>query len=129
MSRGKFVICSPPFPVYSLSEEAAMEIQQASNLGLLQRTLKIKPDARITMRLTSEGADVWDLSTGNIYRVTPGNVSVEMHAVPPDVLEIIAASDETLRKHLRDTWQQGWTEERQTMFTELVFRGVDVINL
>jgi hypothetical protein len=96
-----------------------MEIQRAAALGLLQRTLKIEPNVRIAMRLTDGGGvDVWDLSSGKMYRIMPGNVLIEDHPVPANVKEIVATSDDVLRKRLRDTWQQGWTEERQTIFTE-----------
>lgn len=109
-----------------------MEITRGKNLGPLGEKLGIQPDAKVRVALTADGgAQVWDLSTETLHTVkwVEGTVptsaaSAEAQKVPPAVKEILNAPDAALLSRLRDSRQEGATDERETMFSELVARGV-----
>jgi hypothetical protein len=45
------------------------------------------------------------------------------------VKDIIALSDDQLKARWSQTWEQGWDDERETLFAELAFRGISVLGL
>jgi len=108
-----------------------MEIHRAANLGLMQQKLGIDPDARITYRLTEHGVVIWDLATEKQYTVTQGNPnpSVARFQLPQKVKDIVSASDDQLKKRWAESWIDGWSEERETIFTELAYRGISTLGL
>jgi hypothetical protein len=108
-----------------------MEIHRAQNLGPLAQKLNIKPTARISYRTTQSGVVIWDLTTGDKYTITHGNpdAAVSSFQVPPRVKQIIDATDDELKKRYSESWLDGWSEERETMFTELTYRGISALGL
>jgi hypothetical protein len=79
-----------------------MEIHRAAEFGALAQKLGIKPNSRVTYRMTDLGVLIWDLAEGNKYTVTQGNpnASVEPFTVPANVKKIIATSDDDLKKRI-----------------------------
>lgn len=110
---------------------SGMEIHRAAEFGPLAQKLGIKPDSRVTYRMTDRGVVIWDLAGGNKYSVTQGNpdASVERFTVPANIQRIIAASDDELKRRYSESWEDGWSEERETMFTELTYRGISALGL
>jgi len=108
-----------------------MEIQLAANLGLIHRQLGIDSNARSTYKLTDNGIVIWDLATGTRYTVTQGdpNPSVARFQLPQNIKDIISATDDQLKKRWSESWQDGWTDERETIFTELTYRGISMLGL
>jgi hypothetical protein len=108
-----------------------MQYQQAVRLGMLHRQLGIPPNARIFLQITTEGtigAFIWDLDSGNTYLVVYGATPIRgKREVPKKVKDIIAASDDDLKKRWLST--MGWNDERETVFSELNFRGIDILQL
>jgi hypothetical protein len=107
-----------------------MQYQEAVRLGMLHRQLGIPANARIFLQITTEGevgAHIWDLETGNTYQVTHGKVARGHSDVPQHVREIMAATDGDLKNRWLST--MGWDEVRETVFSELAFRGVDMLKL
>jgi hypothetical protein len=107
-----------------------MQYQEAVRLGMLHRQLGIPAQARIFLEIKTDstlGAYIWDLETGNTYVVTQGNVATGRRDVPQHVKEIIAAPDADLKKRWLST--MGWDEVRETIFSELAFRGIDMLKL
>jgi hypothetical protein len=105
-----------------------VEIQRASNLGPVQQKLGLDPNARICCKVTSIGVTVWDISTGTVYLVD-GKTRTVTHiafTLPTAVKTVIALSDEELKARWSHGWRQGWDDNRQTIFTELIFRGISV---
>jgi hypothetical protein len=102
-----------------------MQIQRAANLGLMQQRLGIDRNARISLKFTRDDVTIWDLAAGTVYTVDAlGNVTEAPFQVRKLVQDIIAESDEQLKKRLSETWETGRDEERETIFTELIFRGI-----
>jgi len=98
---------------------------------LLAQKLGIKPDARVAYQLTNQGVVIWDLTTGNEYTVAQGdpNPAVGRFTVPQKIKDIIGATDDVLKKRLSESWRDGWSDERETIFTELTYRGISVLGL
>jgi len=106
-----------------------VEIQRASNLGPVQQKLGLDPNVRICCKVTSIGVTVWDISTGTVHLVD-GKTQTVTHAafkLPKSVKTIIALSDEELKTRWSHGWRQGWDDNRQTIFTELIFRRISVL--
>lgn len=106
-----------------------MKIDRAMSLGLLRQQLGINPDARISFKLVPGGVLVWDLETEIEHTANMGNLSSSRRALPPEIRRVINASDEDLRREFSSSFMDGWTEERETMFTELAFRGINALGL
>ncbi len=106
-----------------------MEIHRAANLGPLYQKLGIVPDARVCYQLTPDGVTVWDIATGTAHAIhaKTGIVTTEKFLVPKQVKEIIEATDTELSRRWSDNREQAWSDMRQTIFTELNFRGISVV--
>ena len=108
-----------------------MEIQRATNLGQLHVTLGIAPDSRVAFKMTDAGVIIWDLETETQFIIAFGATSPT--AVPfqlsQQIKAIIEAQDDQLKKRWSESWRDGWSEERETIFTELTFRGISVLGL
>jgi len=106
-----------------------MEIQRAANFGPLHQKLGIAPHARICYQITPNGVTVWDIATGTAHTVhaITGTVTTEKFQVPRQVKEIIDATDTELQRRWSENWEQAWSDLRQTIFTELNFRGISVV--
>jgi hypothetical protein len=110
-----------------------IEIQRAANLGtVLFQHLKIDPDSRICVsEIYGNGQiDIWDLATGRYFKTsnatTPPTVQQQVVEVPEWVQTIIQSpSDDLLAEH-DATWEDGASEKRMAIFTELTYRGVSV---
>jgi len=98
---------------------------------MLHQQLGIPAKARIFFQITTEGtidAFIWDLESGSTYVVVYGNQPIKgRREVPQHVKRIIAATDEDLKKQWLST--MGWDEERETVFSELSFRGFNILKL
>jgi hypothetical protein len=108
-----------------------MEIQRAANLGMMQQKLGIDSNARITYKLTEFGVVIWDLATETRYTVTHGdpNPNVARFRLPQNIKNVISTSDDQLKKRWSESWQDGWSDERETIFTELTYRGISMLGL
>ena len=108
-----------------------MQIQRAANLGLVHQELGIDSDARITYRLAVNGVVISDLATETQYTVTYGdpNPFVARFQIPQNIKDVISASDDQLKKRWSESRQDGWSDERETIFTELTYRGIRLLGL
>jgi hypothetical protein len=108
-----------------------MQIHRAVNLGLIQQELGIDPNGRITYRLTANAVVIWDLATETRYTVTQGNPnpSVARFQLPQKIKDSISASDYQLKKRWSESWEDGWSDERETIFTELTYCGISTLGL
>jgi hypothetical protein len=127
-----FFFGGPEKEVYSyLWRALTMQYQQAVRLGVLHQQLGIAADARIFLQIKTDGpggAYIWDLDTGNTYMVSQGTVvGPGSRDVPQHVKDIIAATDQDLKAKWLST--MGWDEVRETIFSELSFRGVNILEL
>jgi len=110
-----------------------IEIQRASNLGtLLYQRLNIDPDARISVSEIYGNAqiDIWDLATGRYFKVSnaasPPTVQQTIVEVPAWLSTIFETSTDDLLAEHDAMWEDGASEKRMAIFTELNFRGVRV---
>ena len=108
-----------------------MEIHRAANLGLMQQKLGIDPKSRIAYQMIDRGVVILDLATETAYTVTHGNPqpAVARFRLSPKIKAIISASDDELKERWSESWEDGWSEERQTIFTELTYRSVNMLGL
>jgi|SRR5690349_15784302 hypothetical protein len=110
-----------------------MQIQSGIRLGrIMIDKLGIDPNSRIAVELDMPtGLTIWDLDAGAKYtiRSTANGTSAEREdfEVPAWMKEIFTMPDDRLKKQWDDTWEEGWTEKRETIFTELVRRGVNML--
>ncbi len=97
----------------------------------MAQQLSIEPNARISYQMTQTGVVIWDFSTGNKYTITQGdpNAAVSTFEVPQKVKQIIDATDDDLKKRYSASWLDGWSDERETIFTELTYRGINALGL
>ncbi len=109
-----------------------MEIHRAVSLGMLHRQLGINPDARISYEPIPGGVAVWDLETETEHTVNMDKVakiSSSRRALTPELQQVINGSDDDLKRRFSESWMAGWSEERETIFTELTFRGISTLDL
>ena len=104
-----------------------MQLQRGIQLGQLHQTLGIRQDARIAFHLTATGVTIWDFDAGIQYIVSPNGVQNARFEVPQRMKEIFKASDEVLKRRFDEGWLEGWNDERETIFTELCLRGVNML--
>jgi hypothetical protein len=87
--------------------------------------------AFVQMMTGPVGVYIWDLDSGNTYTVLheQGQTSVlrGQRDVPQHVKEIISAETDDLKKRWKAT--MGWDDARETIFSELRIRGVDILAL
>ena len=111
----------------------AIEIQQASRLGALYKTLGLNSQDRIAItKFDSNGQlEIWDLKQGRYFtiRILPQPASInETHREVPEWLKgIFAMPSDDLLSEWNATWEDGAGERRMTLFGELMYRGVKVL--
>jgi len=110
-------------------ESAIMQIQRGIQFGRLYQQLEIDANSPVSYQVMPTGLIIWDLATGVQYKVNPPNVAQARFDVPQWVKEILAASNEELKKRWTESSMDGWSEERETIFTELTCRGVRMLDL
>ena len=105
-----------------------MQIQRGQNLGQMHQKLGIESGARVAFELTPRGITIWDLSGEKVFDVDQsGTVTWDDYDVPKYIRDIIAAPDDQLKRQWKAT--EGWDEERETFMTELVFSGINILEL
>ncbi|HEU5415006.1 MAG TPA: hypothetical protein VFW31_14655 [Candidatus Angelobacter sp.] len=106
-----------------------MQLQRGIQLGLLHKQLGIDANARVAFQLTPPVVIIWDYNTGTRYTVdgTVPSVTDQEFEVPKRMKDIFAASNEQLKERWDNGWLDGWTDERETIFSELVLRGVNML--
>jgi hypothetical protein len=106
-----------------------MQVQRAVQLGMLHKQLGIEESSCVRFQYTQTGVVIWDFTSGAQYTVELNGPSASLakdtFQVPQRVKEILAATDTDLKKW----WEggEGWTDERETIFTELCARGVNML--
>jgi hypothetical protein len=106
-----------------------MQIQRGVQLGMLHQQLGIDANSRIAFQLIPTGVVIWDFGAAKRFTVdgTVPSVVEQDFVVPDRIKQIFAASDEQLEKRWKDGFLEGWTDEQETIFSELVFRGVNML--
>ncbi|MGA2887704.1 MAG: hypothetical protein ABSE51_06595 [Terracidiphilus sp.] len=110
-----------------------IEIQRASNLGQIHRTLGIDSDSRISFQMDARNGqiDIWDLTTGRYFTVSaldsPPTFNESAVKAPEWVEQIVQTPDNDLLNQYRAAWREGAGEKRMAMFTELCYRGISVL--
>jgi hypothetical protein len=110
-----------------------VEIQRARNLGALYLKLGINPESRIVLHVTPARTTIWDLGGRAQFSIHSGvngaSVDTEPLVIGARLQAIIDASDEELKQKYQDSFMDGWSDERSTVFTELCYRGINVLDL
>jgi hypothetical protein len=133
LAISKFVQSCSPGAIISQGVVMNIEIQRAANLGtILYQHLKIDPDSRICVSEIYGNAqiDVWDLATGRYFKIsnatTPPTVDQTIVEVPGWLSTIFETSSDDLLAEHAATWEDGASEKRMAIFTELNYRGVRI---
>jgi hypothetical protein len=109
-----------------------MQYQRAANLGMLHQQLGIPPNARMFFELVKNGIFIWNLDNGDTYtvvQVQDGSVqqSPGHRNIPEETKMIIGETDDLLKARWLST--MGWDEIRESVFSELSFRGINILKL
>jgi len=105
-----------------------IEIQRASNLGVLHASLGIAPDARVSVSRNGDTLEIWDLMTGNYFTTSlslPSTIKRSNVAIPEWVRQLIAKPTDELLHEWSANWEDGADERRMAIHTELNFRGLE----
>jgi hypothetical protein len=96
---------------------------------LLHQKLEIDPNARVAYKLIDTGVVILDLATETAYTVIYGNPqpAVIPFQLSQNIKNIISATDEQLKERWSESKRDGWSDERETVFTELAYRGVNML--
>lgn len=107
-----------------------MEIHVSNEFGPYMQQLGIAPKTRVGFKETSNTKIFWDLGRGLRFTVSttePSLVTEEQFVIPARLKEILAADNSTLEKWYDEGFMDGWSEDQETLFTELTVRGVSLL--
>jgi hypothetical protein len=103
-----------------------MRIERANILGAFCSQLSINSDARVVLVPAKNGIKIWDLDAEKEHEL--GQRGETLTSVPrllPDRLRtILTAPDDALQERLSSSGLRKWSEERETILSELRYRDV-----
>jgi len=102
-----------------------MRIERAIILDAFCSQLSIDPDARVVLVPAKSGIKIWDLNTEKEYELGQrGETLASASRLLPDRLRtILTMPDEALQERLSSSGLHKWSEERETILSELKYRG------
>lgn len=103
-----------------------MRYERGEILGLFCGELGIRPNARIAIAPSRNGLRIWDLSTNKefILNIKGNTLNVRSKVVPEDCAFVFAESDQALLARIADRTLSPWSEDRETIASELRFRDL-----
>jgi hypothetical protein len=110
----------------------AIEIQQASRLGELYKTLDLNSKDRIAItKFDANGQlEIWDLESGRYFTISilpqPATIDETHREVPEWLRGVFATPTDDLLSEWHATWEDGAGDRRMTLFGELTYRGVKI---
>lgn len=112
-----------------------IEIQRASNLGPLHKTLGIESGSRVAIcrRDPSGQIEIWDLGSqryftiGSMFTSSPTVIGTSKET-PQWLQAIINTPSDQLLAEFHSSWEEGAGDRRMTVFAELCYRGVDTLS-
>lgn len=109
-----------------------MEYHRGIQLGALHQSLGIAADARVSLKLEQQQMSIWDHQTGIKYEIPHNNPPAYRRIkfeVPAYIPKIEALSDDDLKKRWRESWMDGWSDERAALFSEMAYRNINVLEV
>lgn len=103
-----------------------MQYFRGEVLGLFCGELGIQPDSRVVILRFRQELRVWDLSDGIEFHLNfQSNVlSAEPKPAPEHCRPLFRQSDSALLARIADPNLMPWSEERETLLSELSYRGI-----
>lgn len=104
-----------------------MKFERAILLGAFCKQLGIDANARIALAPAKGGLRIWDLNAEMQHLLGPTGETVEStpRRVPAKLKTILAEPDSALRKRLSKLKQRQWSEEYETVWSELHYRRIE----
>ena len=101
-----------------------MRYDRGEILGLFCGELGIRPSARVIVAPGKGGLRIWDLSAGIEFTLNSRSnaLNIRRHAAPLHCVAIFQESDEALLARIANRRLTPWSEERETIFSELRYR-------
>ena len=103
-----------------------MRFERAIILGVFSTQLGIDHDARIEILPVKNGLKIWDLDSANQYILGLSGETLDAmeKPLPTPLRALLAESDTTLQSRLSSGKLRKWSDERETILSELKYRGV-----
>ena len=101
-----------------------MRIERANILGAFCSQLSIDSDARVVLVPAKNGIRIWDLNAEKEYELGQrGETLASIPRLLPESLRtILTATDDALQERLLSRSLHKWSEERETILSELKYR-------
>jgi hypothetical protein len=103
-----------------------MRYERGEVLGLFCGELGIHPTSRVVISPTNAGLRVWDLTVGVEFTFNPrGNtLSMQPKTTPESCTSVFNQADHALLARIGDLRLAPWSEERETLSSELHYRNI-----
>jgi hypothetical protein len=87
----------------------------------------ISPQARVEILPVKDGLKIWDLESENqhILGLSGETLSSVQKPLPRALKALLTESDDSLKERLSDRRLRKWSDERETILSELKYRGIN----
>jgi len=103
-----------------------MRFEKAIILGVFCKQLGIDSKSRVEILPVKEGLKIWDLDSANLYvlGLSGETLSATEKELPHNLRAILTATDAALVNRLASGRLRKWSDERETIVSELKHRGI-----
>jgi hypothetical protein len=103
-----------------------MRFERAIILGVFCQQLGIDSKSRIEILPVKEGLEIWDLDSENQYvlGLSGKTLSATEKKLPHNLRTILTSTDAALVNRLASGRLRKWSDERETILSELRHRGI-----
>lgn len=103
-----------------------MRFERAIILGVFCKQLGIDSDARIEIAPVKEGLRIWDLNseTQHVLGLSGQTLETTDRHVPTNLRALMREPDDSLQERASSRKLGKWSDERETILSELKYRGI-----
>lgn len=103
-----------------------MRFERAIILGIFCKQLGISTNARIEILPMKDGLKIWDLESENqhVLGLSGEPLGSVQKLLPKALKALLAESDDALKERLSNRRLRKWSNERETIMSELKYRGI-----
>jgi len=104
-----------------------MRFERAIILGIFCKQMGISPQARVEILPVKDGLKIWDLEaeSQHILGLSGETLNSIQKPLPKTLKTLLEESDNALKERLSDRRLRKWSDERETILSELKYRGID----
>lgn len=104
-----------------------MRFERAIILGTFCRQMGISPQARVEILPVKDGLKIWDLEGEyqHILGLSGETLSSVQKPLPNALKALLAESDDVLKERVSDRRLRKWSDERETILSEMKYRGIN----